>query len=553
MRQRLDIDLLRDLNCIVHLDAEVADGAFNFRMPEQKLNRAQVAGPSVDRHTLAAPHQGRAGTVDCVIVHKVDRLTRSLTDFGKIVDIFDASSVSFVSVTQQFNTTSSMGRLTLNVLLSFAQFEREIAGERIRDQIAASKKKGMWMGGYPPLGYDVCDRKLVNTPHEAESVRHIFLRYLELGAVSAVRNDIKQQTITSKLRTDKNGKSTGGKSFARGALYHMLKNRIYLGEIVHKGASYPGEHPPIVDQPLWDAVVKQLADNTHDHKSAAGAQQPSLLTGLVFDADGCRLTPSHAVKAGKRYRCDVSDTLIRRPRAGCPTGRRLPASDIEGLVLNTIGEFLKSGARILEALSGTDAGELSKERALSNSAKIASDWVQLPPAWRRAVFRRLVRRVTVQADHVDVEINQQQAFEMPARPEVMEAEMKSDVEQTEDSIVIKVDAVLKRAGQGMRLVVRDTLANAPNITLINLFVKAFDIQDKKLLGNGESIEAAARHIKTNANYITALLRISLLAPDIVEAVLDGRHPVTLTARNFITKSHTLPLEWSLQRRHLGFQ
>ncbi|MBK9080096.1 MAG: recombinase family protein [Hyphomicrobium sp.] len=190
-------------------------------------------------------------------------------------------------MTQQFNTTSSMGRLTLNVLLSFAQFEREIAGERIRDKIAASKKKGMWMGGYPPLGYDVRDRKLVITPHVAETVRHIFRRYFELGAVSALRNDLSQQGIVSKHRIDKHGKTTGGKPLFAGALHHMLKNRIYIGEIViHKDTAYPpGEHPPIIERPLWDAVTKRLADNTHDREAAVGVQEPSLLTGLLFDTE----------------------------------------------------------------------------------------------------------------------------------------------------------------------------------------------------------------------------------------------------------------------------
>ena len=512
-----------------------------------------ISGATLERPSLQRLFKDVcAGKVDCVVVYKVDRLTRSLADFAKIVEIFDAASVSFVSVTQQFNTTSSMGRLTLNVLLSFAQFEREIAGERIRDKIAASKKKGMWMGGCPPLGYDVRDRKLVIAPHEAETVRHIFRRYLELGAVSALRDDLRQQGITSKFRTDKNGRSTGGKPFARGALYHLLKNRIYLGEIVHKGSSYPGEHPPIVDQTLWDAVAKQLDDNTHDHKTSARAQEPSLLTGLVFDDAGSRLTPSHAVKAGKRYRYYVSKTLITGTRAASPAGRRLPANDIEGLVLNTIGDFFKSGPSVLDALSGADFNELSKEQALTSAAKLANDWVQLPSASRRALVRRLVRRVVVQAEHVDVEINRQQVFEFLRRPDVLEPSIRSDDGHTENSFVIKVDAALKRAGQGMRLVVRDTPAKAPNTTLINLFVKAFDIRDKILNGNGESIEAAARRIKTNANYITALLRISFLAPDIVTAVLDGRHPVTLTAKNFITKTHTLPREWSMQRRHLGF-
>ena len=325
-----------------------------------------ISGATLERPSVQRLFKDvREGKIDCVVVYKVDRLTRSLADFAKIVEIFDESSVSFVSVTQQFNTTSSMGRLTLNVLLSFAQFERESAGERIRDKIAASKKKGMWMGGYPPLGYDVRDRKLVITPQEAETVRHIFRRYLQLGAVSALRGDLKQDGIHSKLRTDKNGKSTGGKPFARGALYHMLKNRIYLGEIVHKNESYPGEHPQIIDRSLWDAVAKQLDENTHDRQNGVDFQEPSLLTGMLYDGDGTRLTPSHAVKTGKRYRYYVSNTLITGPRSAAPRGRRIPAGDIEVLVGNSIKDFFASDMRVFAELSGGGFEGITKQQLLA--------------------------------------------------------------------------------------------------------------------------------------------------------------------------------------------
>jgi DNA invertase Pin-like site-specific DNA recombinase len=512
------------------------------------ISGATLERPSVQRLF----HDVRDGKVDCVVVYKVDRLTRSLADFAKIVEIFDASSVSFVSVTQQFNTTSSMGRLTLNVLLSFAQFEREIAGERIRDKIAASKKKGMWMGGYPPLGYDVCDRKLVITPLEAETVRHIFRRYLELGAVSALRQDLRQQGIISKQRIDTHGKATGGQPLARGALYHMLKNRIYLGEIVHKDTAYPGEHPPIIDRPLWDAVAKRLEDNTHDREAAVGVQEPSLLTGILYDGDGCRLTPSHAVKTGKRYRYYVSNNLITGPRAAAPRGRRVPASDIETLVGKSIKDFLSSGTAVLEALSDIGFEKLPKQQILSSAADLARGWEQGSQTERRSLIRSIVSRVVIQPEHIDVEIDRLHVFGALTHPGKPEARRRGEIGSGQDPIVLKVDAALKRAGQGMRLVVRDATAQAPNTTLINLFVKAFDVREKILNGTGESIEASARRIKTNANYITALLRISFLAPDIIAAVLDGRHPTTLTARNFITKTHTLPREWSLQRRHLGF-
>src|SRR5689334_15518560 len=225
----------------------------------------------------------RAGRIDIVVVYKVDRLTRSLADFARLVELFDASGVSFVSVTQQFNTTSSMGRLTLNVLLSFAQFEREVTGERIRDKIAASKKKGMWMGGNPPLGYDARDRKLLVNEAEAETVRHIFRRYLELGSVRLLKEELEAQGILSKARLSALGRTWGGNRFARGALYLMLQNRIYLGEVVHKKQHYPGEHASIVDRDLWERVQARLAANSVEREGGGRATSPSLLAGLLFD------------------------------------------------------------------------------------------------------------------------------------------------------------------------------------------------------------------------------------------------------------------------------
>src|SRR2546429_6932163 len=242
----------------------------------------------------------KAGKVQIVVVYKVDRLTRSLADFAKIVDVLDAHNASFVSVTQQFNTTTSMGRLTLNMLLSFAQFEREIAGERIRDKIAASKRKGMWMGGYPSLGYDVQNRKLVVNDGEARTVVHIFRRYLELKSVHALRDELASGGIRSKRRIRPDGTEYGGQKLSRGALYLMLQNRIYRGEITHKGNSYPGEHPAIIEQALWDAVQAVLAKNRVERVSGARATHPSLLGGFVFDATGGRLTPTYAIKKGTR-------------------------------------------------------------------------------------------------------------------------------------------------------------------------------------------------------------------------------------------------------------
>ena len=291
-----------------------------------------------------------AGKVDVVVVYKVDRLTRALSDFAKLVEVFDRRGVSFVSITQQFNTTTSMGRLTLNVLLSFAQFEREVIGERVRDKIAASKKKGMWMGGMPPLGYDVKDRKLVVNKDEAQIVVDIFRRYLALKSVRDLKEELAARGIRSKRRVRPDGTVYGGRQIARGALYLMLQNRIYRGEITHKGNSYPGEHPAIVEQDLWDEVQAVLAQNRVERATGARAKQPSLLGGFVFDATGERLTPTYAVKKGTRYRYYVSSSLMREAGTNRSGGWRIPAGDLEGLVINRLRTFLADPTAILDAI-----------------------------------------------------------------------------------------------------------------------------------------------------------------------------------------------------------
>jgi DNA invertase Pin-like site-specific DNA recombinase len=264
-----------------------------------------------------------AGKVDVVVVYKVDRLTRALSDFAKLVEVFDRRGVSFVSITQQFNTTSSMGRLTLNVLLSFAQFEREVIGERVRDKIAASKKKGMWMGGMPPLGYEVKDRMLVVNKNEAGIVVDIYRRYLALKSVRDLKEELAARGVRSKRRVRPDGTVYGDRPIARGALYLMLQNRIYRGEITHKGNSYPGQHPAIVEQDLWDQVQTVLAQNRIARAIGTRTKQPSLLGGFVFDAAGQRLSPTYASAWLRLIGCSMNRMLaIRRASCGMACIRR---------------------------------------------------------------------------------------------------------------------------------------------------------------------------------------------------------------------------------------
>ena len=267
-----------------------------------------------------------AGRVDVIVVYKIDRLTRSLADFSRIVDVLDGAGASFVSVTQAFNTTTSMGRLTLNVLLSFAQFEREVTGERIRDKIAASKARGMWMGGVVPLGYQVVERKLVVDNQHAATVRMIFRRYLTLGSVLALHAELEGEGVTSRPRVAKSGRAYGGKPLTRGALYAMLQSRLYVGEVTHKGAVHAGEHEGIVSRELFEEVQAQLARNRAGQSARLDATQPSLLAGILFDEHGRRMSPSHAVKQVKRYRYYVSRT--DGPGGKLPVWR-VPAGDLE--------------------------------------------------------------------------------------------------------------------------------------------------------------------------------------------------------------------------------
>ena len=293
-----------------------------------------------------------AHRIDAVVVYKVDRLTRSLSDFAKIVEVFDAHSVSFVSITQAFNTTTSMGRLTLNVLLSFAQFEREVTGERIRDKIAASKRKGLWMGGQPSLGYDVKDRKLVVNEAEAAIVRMIFRRYLELGSVRGLKAALDEEGVVSKQRTASDGSPYGGKSFSRGALYLMLQNRIYRGEIVHKDAAYPGEHAALVEEDLWTSVQRRLEANGVERGKRQASAPSNLLTGVLFDASGQAMTPTHAVKRGVRYRYYVSRRLVTGTRSEegnrQTSGQRIPAANLEGLVVQRLRSFFADPVAVIE-------------------------------------------------------------------------------------------------------------------------------------------------------------------------------------------------------------
>lgn len=444
----------------------------------------------------------KAGRVDIIVVYKVDRLTRSLADFAKIVEVLDKQGASFVSVTQAFNTTNSMGRLTLNVLLSFAQFEREVTGERIRDKIAASKARGMWMGGSVPLGYEVKDRKLVVVPEEAERVRMIYERYLALGSVLVLGESLKAEGIRSKERTSRTGKQYGNAHFSRGALYLMLQNRIYLGEVMHKGKAYPGEHHAIIDPELFNCAAALLRQNRNNHVNGVHAEEPSLLIGKLYDGLGRIMSPDHATKRGRRYRYYTSRTEggSKEPKAW-----RIPAGDLEGLVLSRLSRCFDPETMSTEILSLASMA-MSDQRALIASA---------------------VQRIDVHTDRVDISF--------------------ANCEQA------SVAAPIIRRGREIRLAISpDQQSHAQrDPALIKLVVKAHRARQAVEAAGERSIADLAEAQGYSRDYFGVLLRIAYLAPDIVAAILDGRQPVQLN-RQRLARTTNLPLDWQGQRAMLGF-
>ncbi len=509
-----------------------------------------------------------AKRIDVVVVYKVDRLTRALADFAKIVEIFDATAVSFVSITQAFNTTTSMGRLTLNVLLSFAQFEREVTGERIRDKIAASKKKGLWMGGQPALGYDVKERKLVVNEAEAETVRTIFRRYLDLGSVRELKAALDAEGAVSKHRVAADGSAYGGQSFSRGALYQMLQNRVYRGEIVHKGAAYPGEHPATVDEQLWRQVQEKLEANGVERTGARDrAKLAYLLAGVLFDAEGEAMTPTHAVKKGVRYRYYVSRRLImdvkasgQRDQGRREQGQRLPSGDIERLVVERIRTFFADPEAISNSLPQRRRSAPNVKRALGAAAEFVRVIAAEDEGQTFDLLRPLVVRAQVHPDRIDTELAADRVTDVllgseGSTEDHLGVRYEADPEAEADDdrrILLTIEAQLRRAGMEMRFVIDGVeIGAAPDDALIRLLARAHSLARRLATNPSVTLEEAGAADDIGAPYAARLMRLNFLAPDIVVAILNGRQPAVLTATKLMADTR-LPLAWTEQRKALGF-
>ncbi|MCB9617763.1 MAG: recombinase family protein [Sandaracinus sp.] len=471
-----------------------------------------------------------AGKIDIVVVYKVDRLTRSLADFAKIVEVLDAHGVSFVSVTQQFNTTTSMGRLTLNMLLSFAQFEREVTGERIRDKIAASKRKGLWMGGNVPLGYEADGRTLKIVETEARIVRRLFRLYLEEGNVRRVKEEADRLGLKSKTRQFKDGSTRGGLPLGRGHIHRILNNPIYIGRIGHKGSVHEGQHEAIVDLETWEVVQRQLADQTPNRPSQNSASEHSPLRGKLFDEAGGLLTPSHTVKSGRRYRYYVSRESAAIQKADHASGQksnwRLPARELEKAVEQSVAHLLGN------------AGELARAARAAGVYKdgVAELLAQAPRGLARPL--ELVQRVELAEGSVAISIDLSKLL-------------------PDQSVVLRHVASirLRRRGSEMRLILEDdaddSMRGDVDPALIKAILRARRWFDRLAAGDAKSLEDIGRSERISDRYVGALMPLAFLAPKIVERILVGSHPIELTTEQMI-KHVNLPAEWTRQTEVLGF-
>ena len=326
------------------------------------------------------------GLVDVVVVYKIDRLSRSLMDFSKLVEVFDRNGVTFVSVTQSFNTTTSMGRLTLNILLSFAQFEREVTAERIRDKVRASRMKGMWMGGCPPLGYEVKDRKLVENPADAAHVRWVFARFIEIGSGTILARELAERGVTT----------SRGHRIDKKFIYRMLNNRVYIGDAVHKGTSYPGEHSAIIDREVWDSVHSILTESPRKRAARTRAETPALLRGLLYGPDGAAFSPTHTRKGGRLYRYYVSQTVLKHGAGSCPIGR-VPAGEIEAAVIDQLRAVFRQPEIVAGTWKAARARDSEITEADAREALMGLDplWDQLFPAEQARIVTLLVERVDI--------------------------------------------------------------------------------------------------------------------------------------------------------------
>jgi len=471
-----------------------------------KYDDGGFSGGDTDRPALQRLLEDvRAGKIDVIVVYKVDRLTRSLSDFAKLVELFDKHNVSFVSVTQQFNTTTSMGRLTLNVLLSFAQFEREVTSERIRDKISASKRKGLWVGGMVPLGYDTKGRKITVNEAEAERVRTIFRSYLKLGSLNLLMAELSKRGIVSKIRKPRTGEKVGGIPFTRGPLAHLLRNRFYIGEIHFKGEVLQGEQPAILDRDLFEAVQVKLSEQATNH-TATRMQSSALLSGRIFDDRGNRMSPSHARKGNTKYRYYLSSALFNGAAADCAGSvRRVPATDIEALVIQSVREHLKPAQPIDD----------------------------------QSLVETHVARVEVQPTQLIIQLGQPERSnrKLSAESPLHIAWHKAPATRRRE--ILLPEGALQQNARPIRSETR--------ATLVASIARGRRWLDELATNGIATAETIAKREGCSIRKVNMTISLAFLAPDLLKAAIDGRLPHGMG----VARLADLPAAWSKQHQMLG--
>ncbi len=496
----------------------------------------------------------KAGKVDVVVVYKIDRLTRSLMDFAKIVEVFDAHKVSFVSVTQQFNTLSSMGRLTLNVLLSFAQFEREVTAERIRDKVAASKSKGMWMGGPAAIGYIVKEKKLIIDPIRAETVRQIYTQYAEHGSVRKLKEHLDRAGLITIKRLRKDGTPSGGKSFGRGHLQWILTNPIYAGLMTHKGKISEGQHEAIIARDSWDATQLLMSNkaprdrkdrNADANLNIKNTTDSALLSGILYDETGDRVSPSFASKAGIRYRYYVSKRLLHEGKKDS-SGWRLPAKPLEDLVVKELGLLLRDQQQLHAMFYMTDMTIPALEKITAKAKLLNVGLANENQIKAYAILHQVIDRITIAPGLLTITLNRKNFAEL------LNVQVNNN-DLEEKTFALSVPFSLKCRGNEAKLIIGNKAAEPALVdeTLVKTISNGHRWMKQLQTGAAATVVEIAKAEALDDGEVSRVLPLAFLAPDIVEAILDGRQPLNLTARD-LKRLKPLPTSWARQRQILGF-
>jgi site-specific DNA recombinase len=501
--------------CEAYITSQAGEG---WRLVGDRYDDGGFSGASLERPALRSLLADvRAHRIDIVVVYKVDRLTRSLADFAKLIELFETHNVSFVSVTQSFNTRSSMGRLTLNVLLSFAQFERELIGERVRDKIAASKRKGIWVGGPVPLGYTAMNKKIMVVPAEAKAVRKIFERYLELGSMRTLADDLGHRGIRSKPRQLANGRLIGGGAFGVGALAYLLKNRFYIGEVVYRGEVHRGDHAPILDRPLFEAVQAKLAVQSVARRCRLRGS-PALLAGRLFDDRGHRMSPSHTNKDGVRYRYYVSQALLQSKVQRARSIGRVPAAEIEALVLIALRHHLQASGAEPQPTADSD----------------------------RDLIERHVERITLTPKHIKLQM--QPSSDAPDAVTVADEAGHNAIGDLRVA-TIPWTSPLPVAVKGIVHVPAHNTPIKParREALLTAIAKARQWVDDVAQGRIATFAQIAGREGKVERHVRLLASLAFVSPRIVAAIIDGTVPADFTATSL---ARALPYSWAEQERRL---